>query len=120
MTKFLTLSIFILLSHQVLCIEQSKTCLGISKNGGYNFALAKVQSPKQSPQEACNSSCGADLVTYTTNKKGVSYHLPIANKKIRQLTWIGFLEPGQTYLLRHSGSKNKQKSNGIGCIHVGM
>ena len=99
MTKFLTLSIFILLSHQVLCIQQSKTCLGISNSSEYNFALAKLQSPKQSPQEACNSSCGADLVTYSTNKMDVPYHMPIANKKIRQLTWIGFLESGQTYLL---------------------
>ncbi|KAG1289949.1 hypothetical protein G6F66_009064 [Rhizopus arrhizus] len=120
MTKFLTLSIFILLSHQVLCIQQSKTCLGISNSSEYNFALAKVQSPKQSPQEACNSSCGADLVTYSTNKMDIPYHMPIANKKIRQLTWIGFLESGQTYLLNRSGSKNKNKNGGIGCIHVGI
>lgn len=98
--KFSTLLIF---SQFILSSEQYQPCLGTTKtkpNDDYTFALAQVDDYKNplGPQEACYYSCGAQVVTQSSNKGDMSM-LTLMDNAASFLTASGFLKVGESYYL---------------------
>lgn len=87
---------FVFLSHQL------QPCLGTLKppNQDYTFALAYVDDARNplAPQEACYYSCGAQIVTQSSNR-GDMARLTLMDISASVLTGNGFLKVGESYLL---------------------
>ncbi|KAI7891527.1 uncharacterized protein EV154DRAFT_507681 [Mucor mucedo] len=114
-SALLILSQFVFLSHQL------QQCLGTIKqsNSDYTFALAHVDDFHNplSVQEACYYSCGAQVVTQSSNRGDMS-RLTLMDNAAQLLTATGFLTVGESYFLNHLGMEDNEGGNGIGCIQV--
>lgn len=101
--SILKFSALLILSNYVFSSQQYQPCLGTAKpkgSGDYTFALAQVDDHHDpvGPQAACYYSCGAEIVTQSSNKGDMS-GLTLMDNAATFLTASGFLKVGESYYL---------------------